>query len=61
MKGEGLTNEWTDGRTDGRTEGRTNKQKSPYVLQDFVPFGAAVQKERKRKFGENKAFGSTKS
>ena len=32
--GGGRTNEWTDGRTD--------KQKSPCVLQDFVPFGAAA-------------------
>ena len=26
------------------TNGRTNEQKSPCVLQDFVPFGAAAQK-----------------
>ena len=32
-----------DGRTDVRTDGRTD---SPCVLQDFVPFGAAAQKER---------------
>ena len=29
---------WTDGRMDGWTDG----QKSPYVLQDFVPFGPAA-------------------
>ena len=28
----------------GGTDKRTNKQKSPCVLQDFVPFGAAAQK-----------------
>ena len=28
----------------GRTEGRNDEQKSPCVLQDFVPFGAAAQK-----------------
>ena len=38
----------TDGRTDGWTDGWTNKRKSP-VLQDFVPFGAAAQKEIKNK------------
>ena len=32
----------TYGRTDVRTDGRTD---SPCVLQDFVPFGAAAQKE----------------
>ena len=29
---------------DGRTNKRTNERKSPCVLQDFVPFGAAAQK-----------------
>ena len=29
----------------GQTEGRSDKQKSPCVLKDFVPFGAAAQKE----------------
>ena len=29
---------------EGRTDGQTDKQKSPCVLQDFVPFGAAAQK-----------------
>ena len=28
----------------GRKDGVTEKQKSPCVLQDFVPFGAAAQK-----------------
>ena len=28
--------------TDGWTDGRTDEQKSPCVLQDFVPFGAAA-------------------
>ena len=32
-----------DGRTYVRTDGRTD---SPYVLQDFVPFGAAAQKAK---------------
>ena len=39
-KGGGLT----DGRTDGRTDERTDERKSPCVLQDFIPFGAAAQK-----------------
>ena len=34
----------TNGQTDGRTDGQTDEQKSPCVLQDFVPFGAAAQK-----------------
>ena len=29
---------------DGRTDEQTDEQKSPCVLQDFVPFGAAAQK-----------------
>ena len=33
-----------EGGTHARTNERTNKQKSPCVLQDFVPFGAAAQK-----------------
>ena len=33
----------------GRTEGWTDERKSPCVLQDFVPFGAAAQKEEGRK------------
>ena len=32
----------TDGRMDGWTDGRTDEQKSPCVLKDFVPFGAAA-------------------
>ena len=32
----------------GRTNERTNERKSPCVLQDFVPFGAAAQKGRMR-------------
>ena len=32
------------GGTHGRTNGRTDERKSPCVLQDFVPFGAAAQK-----------------
>ena len=32
------------GRTHGRTNERTNERKSPCVLQDIVPFGAAAQK-----------------
>ena len=35
------------GWRDGRMNERTNKRKSPCVLQDFVPFGAAAQKGRK--------------
>ena len=31
-----------DGWMDGRTDGRMDERKSPYVLQDFVPFGAAA-------------------
>ena len=43
-----------NGRTDGRTDERTDEQKSPCVLQDFVPFGAAAQKGEKRKKREKK-------
>ena len=32
------------GGTDERMDERTDEQKSPCVLQDFVPFGAAAQK-----------------
>ena len=31
------------------TNKRTNEQKSPCVLQDIVPFGAATQKAQKRR------------
>ena len=31
-----------DGRTDGRMDGRNDDQKSPCVLQDFVPFRATA-------------------
>ena len=34
------------GGTDERMNGRTDKRKSPCVLQDFVPFGAAAQKQK---------------
>ena len=37
-------NEFLTVRMDGRTDGRTDEQKSPCVVQDFVPFGAAAQK-----------------
>ena len=30
------------GLTDGQTDKQTDKQKSPCVLQDFFPFGAAA-------------------
>ena len=33
-----------EGGTDKQTNEQTNKRKSPCVLQDFVPFGAAAQK-----------------
>ena len=43
---DGWTDRWIDGQTDGMTAGRTDRemdrQKSPCVLQDFVPFGAAA-------------------
>ena len=32
------------GRGDERNDGWTDERKSPCVLQDFVPFGAAAQK-----------------
>ena len=35
---------WGDERTNGRTDERNDERKSPCVLQDFVPFGAAAQK-----------------
>ena len=34
-----------DERTNGRTDKRT---KVPCILQDFVPFGAAAQKEKEK-------------
>ena len=34
-----------EGGTNGRTNERTDERKSPCVLQDFVPFGAAAQKK----------------
>ena len=34
------------GGTNERTNERTDEQKSPCVLQDFVPFRAAAQKHR---------------
>ena len=37
------------GGTNERTNERTDEQKSPCVLQDFVPFGAAAQKMNSRK------------
>ena len=36
----------TNGQTDERTNEQTDEQKSPCVLQDFVPLGAAAQKAR---------------
>ena len=33
----------------GRTNARTDERKSPYVLQDFVPFGAAAQKKERNR------------
>ena len=42
---EGGGNERTDGQMDKWTNGRTDERKSPCVLQEFVPFGAAAQKE----------------
>ena len=35
-----------EGAWGGRTDGRTDERKSPCVLQDFLPFGAAAQKGR---------------
>ena len=35
------------GGMDKRTNRRTDKQKSPCVLQEFVPFGAAAQKRKR--------------
>ena len=35
---------WTNGQTDEQMNEQTNERKSPCVLQDFVPFGAAAQK-----------------
>ena len=33
-----------DKKMDERTDGRNDEPKSPCVLQDFIPFGAAAQK-----------------
>ena len=44
---EGRFQAWEGlGGTNGRTNGRNDEQKSPCVLQDFVPFGAAAQKTK---------------
>ena len=39
---DGRTDGQTDGWTDGWSDGRMDEQKSPCVLQDSVPFGAAA-------------------
>ena len=39
-------NEQMDGRTDEWMDKWTDERKSPCILQDFVPFGAAAQKEQ---------------
>ena len=39
-----LRPEGPDEGGDRRTDGQTDERKSPCVLQDFVPFGAAAQK-----------------
>ena len=44
----GLTSALLDlnsAQTDGRMDEQTDERKSPCVLQDFVPFGAAAQKQ----------------
>ena len=41
LKGPG-GNELTVRRTDGQMDGQNDEQKSPCVLQDFIPFGAAA-------------------
>ena len=41
---------------DGWTERRTDERKSPCVLQDFVPFGAAAQKGSCSIFDKNSAI-----
>ena len=43
---DGRTDGWMEGRTDGRTDGRLEIPSC--VLQDFVPFGAAAQKQLSR-------------
>ena len=45
----GLTSALLDlnsAQTDGRMDEQTDERKSPCVLQDFVPFGAAAQKAK---------------
>ena len=49
--GDGRTNK----QTNKQTNERTDKQKSPCVLQDFVPFGAAAQKLEHGKLDEQAA------
>ena len=46
------------GGADERTNGRTDERKSPCVLQDFVPFGAAAQKASET---PNQAFQTLRS
>ena len=38
----GLRGPGGNGQKNGRTDGRNDERKSPCVLQDFVPFGAAA-------------------
>ena len=43
---DGQMDGWTDGRMDGWTDGRTNERMENLpILQDFVPIGAAAQKQ----------------
>ena len=45
-----------EGGMDEQTDERTNERKSPCVLQDFVPFGAAAQqvKDDGKRYRETK-------
>ena len=51
------TSEEGAGGTDGWTDEWTDEWKSPCVLQDFVPFGAAAQKGKQEKKKEERKEG----
>ena len=51
----------TDERTNRQTNGQTDEQKSPCVLQNFVPFGEAAQKGRFERFRDYEGTHEVKS
>ena len=45
---------WENGQNDKGNNEQKDEQKSPCVLQDFVPFGAAAQKRTKELYDKKK-------